>query len=137
MKLIITEGQKKLILESIHPSEAYTDINAVKTLCQGKRGVCFVAGLSEHEREVIGQMMLTCNLDIIKVPSNPHEAYILYRAGYEENAHRLLHIAEKYGGYLDANAADKDTREIGRLLEYDDNSVEEFIKKMHKLKGIN
>lgn len=128
MKILINENQLTLIKETINPAEAYTEIESVKTICDGKRGVAFVAGLSNEDANAISDMIYNYNLEVMKVPSNPHEAYIIYKPEYEERAKRLLDIAEKYNGYLSYKATIEDTLEIGRLLEYNEDSIESFIK---------
>lgn len=128
MKILINENQLDIIKEYISPSEADDNIKSVKTLCDGIRGVAFVAGLSSRVANEISDMIYDCNLEVVKVPSNPHDAYIIFKKGHEKQAHNLLSIAEKYGGYLSYRASDEDTRLIGKLLEYDPESVEEFIR---------
>ena len=131
MKILINENQLNLIKETIRPSEAYDDIGAVRTVCNGKRGLAFITLDSDRTNE-IRMMALDADLHAVHVPSNPHNAFIVYNPKYEKQAHELLKIAEKYDGYLDAYATEEDTREIGRLLEYDPNDVEEFINKINK-----
>lgn len=132
MKILINENQLDLIKETINPNEAYTEVESVQTICDGKRGIAFVAGLSNVDANKISDMIYDYNLDILKVPSNPHEAYIIFKPEYKERAKRLLNIAEKYGGYLSHKATLEDTVEIGRLLEYDEDSVQEFVKERYK-----
>lgn len=137
MKILINESQLDLIKETIDPSEGYDEISSVKTLCDGKRGIAFVAGLSSEEANEISDMIYDYNLEVIKVPSNPHEAYIIYKPEYEEDAKKLLSIAEKYKGYLHHRATDEDTFEIGRLLGYDEESIKDFIIKKHESQDNN
>lgn len=133
MKLIITENQyKKILSEVIHPSEAYDDVNALKTVCDGKRGIAFITlGCDTKETEVrnIIEMVSDYDLKSVRVPSNPCDAWIVFKPGYENRAKRLLSIAEKYGGFLSHKATKEDTIEIGKLLEYDEKSIIDFINK--------
>jgi hypothetical protein len=131
MKILITEEQQKIINEYIDPSEAHNEVDSVKTLCDEKRGVAFLAGMNITTFRIVAQMICDCKLRHINVPSNPHIAFIVYRKGYEKQAQELLNIAEKYGGYLDAMATEEDSRKIGELLEYDPKEVEGFIKRMN------
>lgn len=137
MKILINENQLDLIKETINPNEAYTEVESVKTICDGKRGVAFVAGLSSEDANKISDMIYDYNLDILKVPSNPHEAYIIFKPEYKDRAKKLLSIAEKYGGYLHHRATDEDTYEIGKLLEYDEESIKEFIRNKHESQDNN
>jgi hypothetical protein len=129
MKILINENQLGLIRETIHPSEAYRNIDAARTVCDGKRNVAFMAGLSSEEANTISDMIYDFDLDSIRVPSSSHDAYIIFRKGHDKQAHKLLKVAEKYGGYLSWEASDEDTREIGRLLEYNPEEVEIYINR--------
>lgn len=130
MKILINENQLKLIKETVHPDNVSDNINGVKSLCDEQRGISWVSNVSEIDANQIADMINNCNLNSIRVPSNPHLAFIIYRNGYEKQAKRLLRLAEKYGGYLSRDASDDDTREIGRLLEYDPESIEDYIRKI-------
>jgi hypothetical protein len=128
MKILINEGQLDLLKETIRASEAHRNIDAARTVCNGKRNVAFMAGLSHREAVEISDMVYDYDLDSIRVPSSHHDAYIIFRKGHGKQAKALLDIAEKYGGYLSYEATDDETREIGRLLEYDPEDIEEFIR---------
>jgi hypothetical protein len=69
------------------------------------------------------------DLGIVKVPSNPHRAYIFHVKGAENEANELKDIAEKYNGYLSHKATDEDTRRIGQLLGYKAEDIESHIEK--------
>ena len=129
MKILINENQLRLIKETINPNEATDEISAVRTICDGKRNIAFIASLTSEDANTISDMIHDFDLDSIRVPSNPHDAYIIFKKGHDMQAKALLDIAEKYNGYLHYNASDEDTREIGRLLEYDPESVEDFINR--------
>jgi len=132
MRIIINENQLNLIRETIDPSEAYSNIESVQTIIDGKRNVAMVAGLSHTTMGIIADMVNEHDLDSVRVPSNKHGAFIIFKKGSDEQAHKLLSIAEKYGGYLSHEATDDDVREIGRLLEYNPESVEDFILNSNK-----
>lgn len=127
MKILINENQLQLIKETIEPQNVSDNISGVKSLCDGERGISWVSNVSENDANQIADMINDCNLDSVRVPSNPHLAFVIFRNGYEKQAKRLLHIAEKYNGFLSVNASDDDTREIGKLLEYNPESIEEYI----------
>lgn len=129
MKILLNENQFRLIKESINPSEVTDNIMSVSTLCNGERGVAWVTGISYKEGEIIGNMIIDCDLDSIKVPSNPHDAYIVFDLDHKHDAFKLLKIAEKYGGFLKYNALEEDVREIGRILNYNQESIDDFIQK--------
>jgi hypothetical protein len=132
MKILINEHQLHLIKETVNPQNVSDNITGVRSLCNGERGVSWVSNVSENDANQIADMINDCDLDSVRVPSNPHLAFVIYRNGYEKQAKRLLHIAEKYGGFLSVDASDDDTREIGKLLEYNLESVEEYILNRNK-----
>ena len=137
MKIIINENQYNLIKESINPLEANNVIKSIETIIKGKRCVSFIVSLSSNEKFFVAKMIKKHHLSSLKVPSNPHGAWIIYKPECEESAIKLRDIAEVYDGYLDSHDADDDTREIGRILNYDRDSVEEFINKMNKQRKNN
>lgn len=132
MKIILTENQYKLLNETIHPSEAYDDVDSVRTICDGKRGVAFVADLNDEQLSIINDLIQNNNLRFIDVPSNPFGAYIIFKPEYEKRAKRLRQIANKHNGFLTVDADENDTYEIGKLLEYDDESIKSFIERFYK-----
>lgn len=121
---------RQRLRESINPSEAYGVQNSIKTIVDGKRNVGFIAligsGLSFDE---FSKLIDKYKLKTLKVPSNTHQAYIVYNENSESQAKELLDIAEKYGGYLSSEATPNDTRRIGQLLGYNESDVESFIRK--------
>jgi hypothetical protein len=62
------------------------------------------------------------------VKGNPYDAYVAYLPGSENKATQLKDLAEKYGGYLASNATADDTRKIGKLLGYQEDKIEQYIK---------
>ena len=129
MKLVITENQVKfLIKEYIQPSEANSDVDSVRTICEGKRGVAFVIGVNIRDYEQIVEMVSECDLDSLKVPNNPHDAYVVFNKDYKNEAKELLEIIINLGGYLKPEAPENITRRIGELLNYDPQEVEKYIR---------
>lgn len=71
-------------------------------------------------------------LNLLRVPSNPFNLYLVYRNGCENDAKELRDICEKYGGYLSFEATPEETFRIGQLLGYDEAKVAEYVKKRIK-----
>jgi hypothetical protein len=119
------------IKEYIDPSEATNDISSIKTIIDGKRNIAFTAekNNSKGTWKFIQQTIKENDLQVMFVKGNPGNAYIVYKKGSEKDAKKLKDIAEKYDGYLYYAASPEDTREIGRILNYDPKKVEEFIEK--------
>jgi hypothetical protein len=87
-----------------------------------------VAEMNDWEYETVINLYTTFDLNSIQmIPRS--DAWIIYKDGYEKQAQRLVDIAKKYGGYLSYKATEEETREIGKLLEYDEASIEDFIRK--------
>lgn len=129
MKLQITESQMRfLIKEYIQPSEIHNDVDSVRLICGGERGVAFVTAIRIEEYEQIIELVSECELDSMKVPNNPHEAYIIFRPENKEEARELLDIAIDLGGYLRPDTPEDVTRRIGEILNYDPQEVEKFIR---------
>jgi hypothetical protein len=117
--------------EEIDPSEAYRDIDAVGTLVNKKRDLAFIVqGANTDENwERIQKTIKDNDIRIMYVKGNPHHAYIAYLPGSENKATQLKDLAEKYDGYLSAQATKEDTIQIGRLLGYKEDKIKEFVNK--------
>jgi hypothetical protein len=139
MKIIITELQyKKLFKETIRASEAYDDYDALMSVVNGKRGVCFLVFYEKlnfkknNQRkftELAKKMIRWFNLEYVRIPSHPLGGYIVFNPDFKNDAIKLWKIAEKYKGYLSYKATKEETREIGRILSYDENDINDFINK--------
>ena len=124
----------KDLKEEISAEEAYTDKEAIKTVLNGKRKLGFITLEDlDFPEENFWNIVQKFDLGTLKVPSNPHKAYIYYVKGAEDEANELKDIAEKYNGYLYYKATDEDTRRIGQLLGYKAEDIEDFIKRNKSL----
>lgn len=126
--------------ESIHPSEAYNDLDAVKTIIQGKRNLAFLVkkGIQlNYTPEQLYNLIKQNDLAVMDVPYNPFEAFIVYRKPAYYQAKKLCDIAEKHGGFLPAKNHIEDTYEIGKLLEYDEKSIWEFLYRNYDKKEVD
>ncbi len=61
------------------------------------------------------------------LPTGTRHGYVIYRDGYEKNAHKLLSIIKKNNGYLALNTPEE-TYEIGKLLGYSEEGIRDFIQ---------
>lgn len=121
----------KSLYETIRASEAHRDETAIKTVIDGKRGLGWITLKGATvDRETFFKIVHKYNLKLIHVPSNPYQAIIYYRDGFESDAKELHDIAEKYNGYLAYNATLSDSRRIGQLLGYDEKDIDEYIDKV-------
>lgn len=122
---------KGLMEEDIDPSEAYADMDAINTLVDEKRDIAFIVKKSNTPEnwERIKEIIKDNDIRVERVKGNPFEAFVAYLPGSRDKALKLKALAEKYNGYLAANATAEDTREIGKLLGYKEDKVEEYIAK--------
>jgi hypothetical protein len=128
--------------EEIDPSEASNYKGSIDTIIKGKRNVGQIALGKNANIKYVNDFIKWIedhSLKTIKVPSNPHNAYIIFNPQARAEAEELKDIAEKYNGYLSAEATDEDTRRIGQILGYKKEAVEAFIKKQkeNKIESIN
>lgn len=121
---------RNIISETIRASEAQNSNSAIKTVIEGKRNVAWINDLRDDIQDELRQMGFKTS----KVPSNPYNAYVIFRPGFEKQAFELINIAEKYNGYLSHNASIDDTIRIGQLLEYDPIDIQTYVEKMIKNK---
>jgi len=114
----------------IDPSEAYNDVDAIDTLKDKKRDVAFIVAKSNTPEnwEYVQKVIQDNGIKIMYVKGNPYDAYVAYLPGSENKATQLKDLAEKYGGYLASNATADDTRKIGKLLGYQEDKIEQYIK---------
>jgi hypothetical protein len=124
----------KGLKEEISAEEAYDDKDSIKTVLNGKRKLGFIVldGLDFPEKD-FWDIINKFDLGIVKVPSNPHRAYVFYVKEAENEANELKDIAEKYNGYLSHKATDEDARRIGQLLGYKAEDIEKYISNRPKL----
>ena len=117
------------LFEDIKAEEAYSDIDAIQTLADGKREVAFIVEKSNTPTnwKNILNVIKEHNLQMLSVKGNPYKAFIVYISGAKPKALRLKELAEKYDGYLASNANEEDTREIGKLLGYRKEDIEKYI----------
>jgi tRNA nucleotidyltransferase/poly(A) polymerase len=113
----------KPLKEEISAKEAYTDEGALKTVLNGKRKIGFV-----HINKPIAQKLEKLKIGVIPVRMTSQNTMtaIIYRD--KVKAYLLYEIAKKHGGYLN-DRTPEEAREIGRLLEYKEEDINEFIHK--------
>ena len=122
---------KEFLNEEIDPSEAYNDTDAIDTLVKRKRDLAFIVqgANTDNNWAKIQKTIKDNDIRIMYVKGNPHHAYIAYLPGSENKATKLKDLAEKYDGYLSAQATKEDTIQIGRLLGYKEDKIKEYVNK--------
>ena len=121
--------EKRLLMEKIHASEAYRDIDAIMTVLNGKRSVAFLraSAVKEFYDEYIkGNQnvgLMTVERDGVGDYGN---AYILYTD--IDKAKKLHSVLMKHGGYLEDNTPEE-AIENGESVEYHDEDIKDFVDK--------
>jgi hypothetical protein len=125
-------SDKKRIYEEIHPSEAFTPYNAIKTIVDGKRNVGLVNVYYDEKNKDIWKFIGVNKLKLLKVSSNPYNMFVVYRDGYSNEANELKEIIDRNGGFATPKASFDDTFRIGKLLGYYEEDIKSYINKIKK-----
>jgi len=127
MKILFNKKQiLRIINEQISSAaDVSSTKKSIESLVNKQRNVGWAVSPTQDDVDNINDN----EINTIPVPSNPHQAYIIYLDGYEREAEELKNIAEKYKGFLSPDATDDETVRIGRLLSYPENEIEDYIKK--------
>lgn len=125
----IFESYTALVSETIKASETNNDQDALQTVLDGKRHLCFLTLIGKD----LWDKIHNAHLEYVKVKGNKYGGHIVYIPGSEQQVKQLLNIAEKNGGYLPVEN-EEETREIGKLLEYSPEDIEAFIIR-HRREG--
>jgi len=125
--------------ESIHPSEAYNNYDAIMTLVKGKRNVGQITYVKSGDTNTLNKGLTNnqlakiindAGLHAMKIKSNPYNNWIIYKPGFEKEAQELNALADKYGGFFPSkNAAPEDIKRIGQLLGYEQSAIDDFLNK--------
>jgi tRNA nucleotidyltransferase/poly(A) polymerase len=113
--------------EDIDPKTINTNRRAIYSVITGKRKLAF----GEVDKP-LGQAIEKRGFGIIPVRMTSRHGMmsIVYNKDSYENARKLYEIAKTHGDYLTDNTA-SEAREIGRLLEYKEESIAEYIKQKY------
>lgn len=114
--------------ETIDPSEAMDDKSSIQTIIDGKRNVAFITTFnSSISASINSNKLRTLQIHEIDEVDPMKKKWIIYKPEAEEDARKLLKITNDNDGYL--RGTPEEQREIGRILNYDPEKVEAFIKK--------
>jgi hypothetical protein len=127
---------ESILNEEIDASEAYYDKDVIRNLLNGRKNVGI---LSMRFNPDLLKIALENNLGLIKVNQTHHNVnmHIVYRKTLRgiKNAKRLHEIMKSHGGYV-SDKTPQEAYEIGKLLDYSDESIMEFIKRIYHVDKI-
>jgi tRNA nucleotidyltransferase/poly(A) polymerase/2'-5' RNA ligase len=117
----------KSINEVIDAKQAYRDSDAIQAMINGNKDVALISFKRNPDIENIlnkngwGKTKIVQNHDNI-------DMHLIYRKSQEglKKAMQLYRILEKKGGYL-KDETPEEAREIGRLLDYTDESIDQYV----------
>lgn len=122
--------------ETVNPEEVYDNRDAIQTVADGKRDLAWVTVIGfKMTADEIYDMASENGLKVMGVQYNPNHAFIVYKPEAVAKATRLKDIAEKYDGLLSTYATKEDSIEIGKLLGYDEQSIQSYISKKYDENG--
>lgn len=116
------------LIESIDPSDVYTDEGSLDTIIKGKRNI----GTLHRPPLWMKKLIEKHGLKLIKIDLNPQDLFIVYRPNSEKQVEELLSIVNKYGGYLSYQATKEETIRIGQLLGYHQDKIDQYVKERYK-----
>ena len=124
-----TQRLKKL-KEEINSEQAFSNFDSVQTIVDGKRNLAYVVekGDTPENWQRVLDLIKDNNLMVLPVEGNPYKAFIIHTPDSKDEAIELKDIAEKYDGYLASNTNKEDTIEVGRLLDYKEEDIQQYIK---------
>lgn len=119
------------INESIHPSDAYTDDNSINTVINNRRDIATVIPNNLNQAQKYKKIINNHGLNYIVVnkPSKPSlSIWVIYRDA--DRAKKLVEYMKNHEGFL-SDYTPEEAWYVGKLLEYDDNSIMEYIQKRY------
>jgi hypothetical protein len=149
MKLV-RESLNKFLNEEIYASEAYDDRGAIQTVVVGKRNVGLVNIFQDDIERLKKQGIKMIHLfpmnselrkeyhDVMKnywgsnsLRDIEDSAYIIYRKEGEKEAKELYNYMLTHRGFV-SDSSPEEAKRIGKLLGYNDKSIEEYIERRYK-----
>jgi tRNA nucleotidyltransferase/poly(A) polymerase len=121
----------KSITEEIDASEAYRDEGALNAMIRGKKDVAIIMSkVFPNFYNIVAEN----DFGLIPVKQANHNLgmNVVYRKTPrgEANAKRLYEIMMSHGGYVE-DKTPEEAREIGKLLDYSDESINSFIQRIY------
>jgi len=117
-----------IYLTEIESNEATNDEASLQTLLDGKRNVGFASIKKSLFDEIQG-----LGIKIIPIHMWAPDLYksVIYREEGKKEAMRLYQIAMSHGGYLN-DQSPEEAREIGELLGYSEESIDEYVERIYQ-----
>lgn len=124
----ITNLNLKTINEEIDTSEAGDVEGSVQTILDGKRNVGLIHVMPTDLLKFLGRNGI--NIIPVSKIDGSDQLYILYNNNGKQNALKLREVMNAHGGYV-SDKSPEEAKEIGKLLEYSDKTINEYIKRKY------
>ncbi len=127
---------KNRMNEEVDASEAYDDEDALDALIRGDKNVALIVlGIRPYLRDKIDNIEF--GTIPVKQANHPESAQmtIVYRKGHEDQANRLYDVMKSHGGYVQ-DQTPEEAYEIGKLLDYTDESILNYLKRRYGVEEI-
>ena len=116
-----------IFLSEIESNEATNFLSSIQTLLDGKRNVAFAT----FEISMIDGIK---ELGIKIIPTRKHDDNLMNGIFYlepgKQDAIKLYKIAMSHDGVLN-DQSPEEAREIGRLLSYSEESIDEYVQRLY------
>jgi hypothetical protein len=113
--------------EEIDPLEATSPKQSIKSVIDGRRDV----GYDKLGRGELRKLR-DAGVEYVKVPRKDSLEYYIFYTN-RDSAKRLYDISQMHGGRLSPSSLEE-TREIGRLLGYKSDSIDDYVKRKFSYK---
>ena len=122
----------KIFTEEIDRMDANDPLSSVQTIIDGKRGVGFTS-IDKSNIELIEKNGI--KILPVRMESNNSMIGIVYHPDSKQEALQLFDIAKSKGGYLN-DKTPEEAREIGQLLNYTENDIEEYVWRRYRSENV-
>jgi hypothetical protein len=119
---------KNPVDESVNPMTVTDNKSSVMSLINKERNVGTIAfGKKNTDNEIVKLVNSDPELNTIFVNSNPHNLWIVYRKGSENEANELKKLYDDNGGFITPHSPGEVQRREGELLGYGKMFIDDFI----------
>jgi predicted GNAT family acetyltransferase len=119
--------------EEVDASEGFSDERTVDSMIAGDKNVGFINFGLGHGH-LLRDRVKEAGFGIIPIQQTNHpasfEPVLIYRKGYEDQVNRLHDIMKTHGGYT-ADMTPEEGYEIGKLLDYTDESILKYLNRRY------
>lgn len=121
---VVDDDDTDMVNEEFDPSDGYTDDNVLDAIIDGSKGSGTIMLTPSMKEKIIKN-----KLNLIKVMPPHHNIYIVYK-DQRDKALKIYNYLKLRGGYFN-NRTPEEAWEMGKLLDYTEDSIKKFIKRTY------